>query len=384
MKIVLAPDSFKGSMTAAEAAGAMERGVKTVLPAVETVKIPMADGGEGTVDALVASTNGRYVTTTARDPLGKSIQGKYGILGDGRTAVIEMAAVSGLPLVPPALRNPLHTTTFGTGELIRDALESGCRQFIIGIGGSATNDMGTGMAQALGIRFFRADGSEITEFMRGGLLSAVAKIDLSGLHPGIRESHLTVACDVDNPLLGPRGCAHIYSPQKGATLEIVEQLENAMAQFIDIAEKATARKVRQVPGAGAAGGLGAGLMAFTGAELRPGIELVLKASHFEERIRDANLILSGEGKLDRQTSFGKTIAGIAAAAREYDIPVIAFAGKIEQDPALTAMGLNSCFTICSGPVSLEQAMAEGPALLQNSVEMVMRIYQLGAYGRRAT
>ncbi|MBD3288306.1 glycerate kinase, partial [candidate division KSB1 bacterium] len=274
MKIIIAPDSFKASMTASEAAVAIQRGVRKVLPDVDIAKIPMADGGEGTVSALVASTKGRFVETTAFDPLGNEITGKYGILGDEKTAVIEMAAVSGLPLVPLEKQNPLNTTTFGTGELIRDALEAGCREFIIGIGGSATNDAGTGMAQALGVKFFRKDGSEITELMRGGLLREVAHIDVSGMHSAIADSHVTVACDVDNPLLGERGCAHVYAPQKGATPEIVKRLDNDMAHFIDIAEDATGSSVRDVPGAGAAGGLGAGLMAFLNAELKPGIELV--------------------------------------------------------------------------------------------------------------
>ncbi len=376
MKIILAPDSFKGSMTAAEAAEAMEIGVKAAIPDAETVKIPMADGGEGTVDALVASTGGRYVHKTATAPLGNRIEGRYGILGDDRTAVIEMAAVSGLPLVTTEQRNPLFTTTCGTGELIRDALDSGCRSFVIGIGGSATNDMGTGMAQALGIRFYRSDGSEITENMRGGLLAEVSRTDLSELHPAIRESHFTVACDVDNPLLGPRGCAAIYGPQKGATPEIVDQLDHDMAQFIEIAEKVTRRAVRDIPGAGAAGGLGAGLMAFLGAELKPGIDLVLRASHFADRIKGAELILTGEGKLDRQTTFGKTIHGITAVAKVQHVPVIAFAGKVEEDIALHHMGLKAYFSICNGPIGLEEAMERGPVLLQHIVEKVMRVYTL--------
>jgi len=373
MRIIIAPDSFKGSMTAAEAAAAIERGVLATLPNADTVKIPMADGGEGTVSALVASTNGRIAEKVAIDPLGKQIKGHYGILRDDKTAVIEMAAVSGLPLVPENQRNPLRTTTYGTGELIKDALDAGCREFIIGIGGSATNDCGTGMAQALGVKFLRADGSEITEHMCGGLLTQVAVVDMSKLHPAIKESHITVACDVDNPLFGAKGCAHVYAPQKGATPEIVEQLENAMKQFIEVAEKATGLSVRDYPGAGAAGGLGAGLMAFLGAELKPGIELVLKASDFANRITKADLILTGEGKLDHQTAFGKTIAGICAVAKQQGIPVIAFAGTVESTPNLYEMGLISFFSICNGPVTLDQAMSEGSTLLQNIVERVMSV-----------
>ena len=373
MKIIIAPDSFKGCMTAAEAATAIEHGVHAVFPECETEKIPMADGGEGTVDALVASTGGRIVEKTASDPLSKPVPGKYGILGDESTAVIEMAAVSGLPLVPEQKRNPLHSTTFGTGELIKDALEAGCRKFIIGIGGSATNDCGTGMAQALGVKFLRSDGTEIREHMRGGLLTEVAQIDLSKIHPAIKQSHITVACDVDNPLLGPHGCAHVYSPQKGATPEIVEQLEAAMQQFIEVVEKTVQRQVRNFPGAGAAGGLGAGLMAFLGAELKPGIELVLNASRFNDRIAGADLILTAEGKLDRQTAFGKTIAGVVAAAKPKHIPVIAFAGSVEDDAALVNMGLKGFFSICSGPMTLDYAMKHGEKLLQDTVVRVLRI-----------
>ena len=374
MKIVVAPDSFKGSMTAADASDAIEKGIRTVLPESIIEKIPMADGGEGTVDALVASTNGTLVETSAADPLGNPVKGRYGILGDGVTAVIEMASVSGLPLVPDGLRDPRNTTTYGTGELIKEALDAGCREFIIGIGGSATNDCGTGMAQALGIAFYDKDGKEIKGYMRGGLLNAVTKIDASGLHPAVAGSRFTVACDVDNPLLGPNGCAHIYAPQKGATPDIVEYLEEAMSQFIEVAESATGRRVKNVPGAGAAGGLGAGLMAFLGAELKPGVDIVLDASRFAERIKGAELIITGEGKLDRQTAFGKTIAGVTSEAKKQNIPVLAFAGKVEDDNALYEMGLKSFFTICDGPMPLDEAMDQGKELLRRAVIRAIRLY----------
>ncbi|MEE4312792.1 MAG: glycerate kinase [candidate division KSB1 bacterium] len=374
MKIVVSPDSFKGSMSAAEASDAIEKGILDVLSEVLIEKIPMADGGEGTVDALVASTNGRLIETNATDPLGHPVKGRYGILGDGTTAVIEMASVSGLPLVPEELRDPRNTTTYGTGELIREALDAGCREFVIGIGGSATNDCGTGMAQALGVAFYDADGKEITEFMRGGLLNAVAKIEMGGLHAAVAGSRFTVACDVDNPLLGLNGCAHIYAPQKGATPEIVEYLEKAMSRFIDVAESAAGRSVRNEPGAGAAGGLGAGLMAFLGAALKPGVEIVLDASRFAERIKGAMLIITGEGKLDRQTVFGKTIAGVTSEAKKQHIPVIAFAGKVEDDDALYEMGLKSFFTICDGPMPLAEAMEQGNALLRRAVVRAMRFF----------
>jgi glycerate kinase len=374
MKIIIAPDSFKGSLTAQEAASAMERGIRAVIPNAEIDKIPMADGGEGTLEALVASTKGQFKEVEAVDPLGRPMNGQYGILGDGRTAIIEMSAVSGLLLLKKEERNPLNTTTYGTGQLIQNALESGCRELIIGIGGSSTNDCGTGMAQALGVRFFRNDKTEILDKMCGRFLGDVTAIDVSGLHPAIQSSHITVACDVKNPLLGENGCARVYSRQKGATPEVVKQLEKNMTLFIDVAEKTTDRSVRNVPGSGAAGGLGAGLMLFLGAELLPGINLIMDACGFSERIRDADLILTGEGKIDNQTVFGKTIAGIALRAKARNIPVIAFAGAVENADNLYEFGVISFFSICPGPMSIEQTEADAMMLLQNTVERVMRVY----------
>lgn len=376
MKINIAPDSFKGSLTSQQAALAMEQGVRSVFPEAEIDKIPMADGGEGTLDALVTSTNGKFKEVDAVDPLGRPVKGRYGILGDDKTAVIEMSAVSGLLLLKNEERNPLFTTTYGTGLLIQNALELGCRELIIGIGGSATNDCGTGMAQALGIRFFRKDNSEIIEKMCGGLLGEVAAIDVSNLQAAVQHSHITVACDVKNPLLGENGCARIYSPQKGATPNILEQLEQNMTSFINIAEKAVYRPVRNFPGAGAAGGLGAGLMLFLDAELHPGIELVMNACDFAERIKNADLILTGEGKIDTQTAFGKTIAGIALCAKSQNIPVIAFAGAVKNAENLFEFGVTSLFSICHKPMSVDEAMANAKMLLQNAVKRVMQVYKL--------
>jgi glycerate kinase len=375
MKIVIAPGSFKGSLTAQEAASAIELGVRAAIPDAEIDIIPMADGGEGTLEALVSSTKGVYKEAQAVDPLGRTIKGNYGILGNGKTAVIEMAAVSGLLLLKREERNPLHTTTYGTGELIRHALESGCNELIIGIGGSSTNDCGAGMAQALGVRFFMKDKTEITDKMCGGLLGDVAFIDTSGLHPTIQQSRITVACDVNNPLLGERGCTLIYSKQKGATPEIADQLENKMKSFIEVAEKSTGRQVRDFPGAGAAGGLGAGLMLFLGAELQPGISIVMNACNFSERMKDADLILTGEGKIDNQTAFGKAIAGIALCAKSVKIPVIAFGGVVENADNLYEIGVTEIFPISQSPISIDQAMAEAPMLLQNTVEQVMQKYK---------
>ena len=372
-KIVIAPDSFKGSLTAPEVADAMAAGVRRVLPQAHIYSIPMADGGEGTVLALVAATRGRLVHAETVNPLGDPIVAGYGILGDDRTAVIEMAAASGLPLIPPQQRNPLKTTTYGTGLLIRHALDNGCRKIIVGIGGSATNDAGTGMAQALGVRFFDYRGDEIDDYMCGSKLADVKRIDMTGLHAAVPDCTITAACDVDNPLLGKNGCAHVYASQKGATPQMVAELEAAMNTFANVLETNIGTEIRDIPGTGAAGGLGAGLIAFLNATLQPGIDLVLEACRFKEQIQDASLILTGEGKLDTQTPFGKTIAGITKTASACKVPVVAIAGSIEHRDDLFDMGLLSYFSICPGPISLIDAMASGRQLISQATERVMRI-----------
>lgn len=375
MKIVIAPDSFKGSMTAQQASSAMELGVRAAIPDAEIDSIPMADGGEGTLEALVSSTNGIFKEVQAVDPLGRSIDGRYGILGDGKVVVIEMANVSGLLLLKKEELNPLSTTTYGTGQLIRHALESGYQEFIVCIGGSSTNDCGAGMAQALGVKFLLNDKTEITDKMRGGLLGDVEFIDRSGLHPAIQQSRITVACDVNNPLLGEYGCARIFSKQKGATPEITDQLERNMESFINVAEDVTGMQVRNIPGVGAAGGLGAGLMLFLKATLQSGINLVIEACNFSNRIKNADLILTGEGKIDSQTVYGKTIAGIARRAKSMNIPVIAFCGIVENANNLYKLGVTEIFPIKKFSSSIQQAMAEAPTLLKNSVESVMKKYR---------
>jgi len=378
MKIVLAPDSFKGSMTALEVCQALREGAARVVPNAEFVLVPMADGGEGTTEALVAATNGQMRSIQATGPLPSDrpkVPGKFGLIEGGRTAVMEMACVSGLPLVPPAKRNPLCTTTYGTGELLRAAFDGGAKHIIIGIGGSATTDLGTGMAQALGVRFLGNDGREISEPMTGGLLAEVTRVDLSGLHPAAKECRIEVACDVDNPLLGPRGCAAVYGPQKGATPQIVAQLEAHLTHAIAIVEKAVGRPVRDVPGAGAAGGLGAGLMAFLGAELRPGIRIVLEASRLAEKVRGAALVLTGEGQIDSQTAYGKTVSGVARTAQGAGVPVVAIVGGIGSGVEnLYEIGVTSMFTLVPGPVSLEVAMAKGQGMLADTAERVLRLF----------
>lgn len=372
MKIIIAPDSFKGSLTSDQAANAIERGVRAVLHNVEIDKIPMADGGEGTLQALVTSTDGQFREVEATDPIGRPVKTRFGILGDDVTAVIEMAAVSGLLLLEKDKRNPLYTSTFGTGQLIAHAIDYGCRKIIIGIGGSATNDCGTGMAQALGVQFIRKNKFEIIEKMNGNFLKDVHSINLKNLESIGQSYEITAACDVKNPLLGEMGCARIYSPQKGASPKEVEILEENMKVFIDIAEKATHKSVRDIPGAGAAGGLGAGLLLFLGAELRPGIDIVMDACQFDQRIRGADLIITGEGKIDNQTAHGKTIAGIAVRAKTQKIPVVAFAGTVEQADNLYELGITNYYSISEFPISVEKSIANASILLQDSVERVMK------------
>ena len=377
MKIVLAPDSFKGSMTAMEVCEAFREGISRVLPNAEVICLPMADGGEGTAEALVAATGGdrRWVEATGPLPSDRQrVPGQIGLINQGRTAVLDMASVSGLPLVPDTKRNPLHTTSYGTGELISAALAMGARHLILGIGGSATNDLGAGMAQALGIRFLRADGSEIREPITGGLLAELASIDMSQLHPAVNSSRIEVACDVDNPLLGPRGCTALFAPQKGATPEIVGELEANLTKAIELIEKAVGREVRHQPGAGAAGGLGAGLLAFLGAELRPGIRIMLDASGFAEKVDGADLVLTGEGRIDHQTACGKTISGVARVSQSYGVPVVAIVGSIGTGADnLYPLGVTSMFTLVPGPVSLNEAMGQGKRMLADTTERVLRL-----------
>ena len=377
MKIVIAPDSFKGSLTAVEAAEAIAKGVLSVLPTAQIEKIPVADGGEGTMNSLVSSTQGHYKDVLVLDPLNREISAQYGILGDSKTAIIEMSVASGINLIKRSEFNPLHTTTYGTGQLIHQALDDGYRKLIICIGGSATNDCGTGMAQALGIKFFNKNNIEISDRMCGNLLNDVAYIDSSNIHPGIDESEILVASDVNNPLLGQLGCAHIYSPQKGATPEIVERLENNMKSFIGIAENTYGISVRDIPGAGAAGGLGAGLMLFANAQLKPGIEIVLDASEFKNRIKNVDLVITGEGKIDDQTMFGKTISGTARYATKQKIPVIAFAGIIENIDKLKIPGISAFYSINTKEIPNDQSMANAYTLLQNKVEDVVREMNIG-------
>jgi len=366
-RIILAPDSFKGSVTATEACEAIARGIRQVLPEVEIVSLPMADGGEGTVDALVAATGGTRRQAPVRGPLGEDILAVYGMLGETgtRTAIIEMAASSGLPLVPPDQRNPLNTTTYGLGELILDALAQGCKKILLGLGGSATNDGGCGMAQALGSRFYNPAGTEIDTYITGRLIGAISRVDCAELREVIRGVEFVAACDVTNPLLGENGASYTYGPQKGATPEIVRELDANLAHVYDLIEAETGEQVRNISGAGAAGGLGAAVLSFLNAKLERGIELVMRESGFAEKITGADLIITGEGRIDKTSAQGKTLSGIAAAASLRNIPVIALAGSVEEGTALAQeIGLDAIIPICHKSLPLEQAMAQGKALLE--------------------
>ncbi len=375
MKIILAPDSFKDSLNAADVCRAMETGIKKCKKDAHVIHLPMADGGEGTVHALVSSTGGRLMASTVTGPLGGRVQAEWGILGDGRTAVIEMAAASGLPLVPENKRNPLLTTTFGTGKLMCEALEHGCRKMIIGIGGSATTDFGTGMAQALGIHFY-CGKEKISGFMDGQRMGTVTKVDGSGLDPRIRETEIWVACDVENPLLGKNGAVYTYSPQKGAGPEMCRILEDNMRHIADVTSR-TFEDVRHQPGAGAAGGLGAGLMAFVNATLKPGVKIILETTGFVQRIKEADLVLTGEGKFDSQTAFGKTISGVASAAGQQHIPVIVFAGTVDvAPPVLKEMGITAAFSICNRPMGLDESIFSAKQLISGIVEQVLSVFLL--------
>ena len=382
MKIVIAPDSFKGSVSSAEACDSIAEGIRRVLPKAQIVSIPMADGGEGTVEALVTSTQGQLRTVTVTGPLGEPVNAVYGILGASESkgksktiiAVIEMAAAAGLTLVPKNKQNPLYTTTHGVGQLIRDALDQGCRDFIIGIGGSATNDGGAGMAQGLGVRFLDRNQNEITAPMTGARMGRVDSIDSTQLDPRIAESNFVVACDVQNPLLGPTGATRTYGPQKGADAEALEILENNMTHIITKIEKLVSKTIRDIPGAGAAGGIGASLIAFNDAELQSGIDIVLRYNCFAERAANADLIITGEGRIDGQTVYGKTVAGVASAAQQLAIPVIALAGSIGPDAhKVLDIGVSAYLPITPGPITLAKAIPNAKEYLADMAEQVTRI-----------
>jgi len=376
MRIIIAPQSLKGSLTAAEAGQAIARGVRVVYPEAEIDIVPVADGGEGTVQALVDATGGELVQQTVTGPLGKPVAAFFGLLGDGRTAAIEMAACAGLPLVPLNQRDPRFTTTFGVGELIVAALNRGCHHFIIGIGGSATNDGGAGMVQALGASLLTAKGTKIAQ--GGAALATLSSISLENIDPRLQQCKIEVASDVTNPLCGPLGASAVYGPQKGATPQMVIQLDAALAHYAQIIERDLGHSVKDVPGAGAAGGMGAGLIAFLHATLRPGAQIVLEAVRLEERVRTADLVITAEGQLDGQTAYGKSVGAVAGLAKRYGLPVLALAGGLGNDyQRVYTLGIDAVVVLPSRPMTLVYAMEHAAALTSDAIERALRILRIG-------
>jgi glycerate kinase len=373
MKIVIAPDSFKENLTSLQVAEAIERGIKRVLPKARCVKVPMADGGEGTVQSLVDATGGKILRKKVTGPMGMPVSARYGLLGDGKTAVIEMAEASGLPLVPKQERDPMRATTYGTGELIKDALSKGASKLIIGIGGSATVDGGCGMAQALGIRFLDANGETIGDRGSGGMLEAIAAIDMSAADERLRRAEVIIASDVDNPLIGPRGAARVFGPQKGATPEMVQRLDAGLKSLGAVIKKDLKKDVVKLPGAGAAGGLGAGLVAFAGAKLRSGVDIVVDATQLHKHVKGATLVITGEGRVDFQTAFGKTPSGVAKVAKKHKVAVVAVGGGLADDAhGVFAHGIDALETATARDMDLAYAIAHSREYLANAGERIAR------------
>ena len=380
MKIVIAPDSYKESLSATEVAQAIEKGFREIFPDAEYVSVPVADGGEGTVEAMIAATNGALQYAAVTGPLGETVNACWGISGDGTTAFIEMAAASGLALVPPAQRNPLTTTSRGTGELILAALDKGARNIIIGIGGSATNDGGAGMVQALGARLVDANGTDIG--YGGGSLVALNHIDTSGLDPRLKHCAIRVACDVTNPLVGETGASRIFGPQKGATEAMIVELDTNLGHFADVIKASLRIDVKNMPGAGAAGGMGAALTAFLGAELRSGIEIVTQALHLEEHIHDCTLVVTGEGRLDSQSIHGKVPVGVASVAKKYHKPVIGIAGSLTRDVAVVHQyGIDAVFSVLNSIGTLEEAFRNASDNIYRASRNVAATLRVGMHTR---
>lgn len=376
MKIVIASDSYKGSLDSLQVNEAMRKGILRVFEDAEIICIPIADGGEGTVDAVMTCCGGSYCYEMVTGPDGREVIARYGILPD-KSAVIEMAAASGLPLVQDVTPDTvMNSTTYGTGQLIASALDKGCRKIYIGIGGSATNDGGIGMLQALGVSFLDADNREVG--FGGKYLDKIARIDISNLDPRIRETELVVMSDVTNPLCGENGAAVVYGPQKGATEEEIAILDKGLAQFAELICHMNLPDIRNLPGAGAAGGLGGGLVSFLGAEIRPGIKAILEIADFEKSVQWADLILSGEGRIDGQSANGKVVSGIAEIAGKYNVPVIAICGSVEKDAReIFEKGISGMEAAVCRPVTLEKAMDEAEQNVIDAAERVMRMVKAG-------
>ena len=376
MKIAVVPNAFKGSLTASEAAECIGRGLKKALGSVSVLKIPMADGGDGTVQAIVEATRGRLIRCRVHNPLGRRINSAFGITGDGHTAVIEMAMASGLTLLKPGEYNPMLTSTRGTGELISAALDQGVKEILVGIGGSATNDGGMGMARALGIRFYDSHNRELDE--GGGALTRLARIDVSGRDPRLEQAIVSVACDVSNPLCGQRGASAVYGPQKGATPAMVKHLDEGLKRLATVIRKDLGMNVARLPGAGAAGGLGAGLVAFLDAQMRLGAELVTFTIGLGHRITGCDLVITGEGRLDGQTAFGKAPAGVAAVAGKLGIPVIAICGSLGPGAEkVRAFGIEAFFSALEESIPDKDLRRRAPGMLERCATQVGLLIALG-------
>lgn len=373
-KIVIITDSFKGCLSSYQVAESVAEGIHQVQPTCETLCLPISDGGEGLLEVMVESTKGTYIRTIVHDPLMRPLPAHYGILGDGETAVIEMAQASGLPLLSPEERNPMKTTSYGTGELILDALQKGYKKLLIGIGGSATNDAGMGMMQALGATFFNAKG-EVLPIGCGGIVNEIHRIDLHSFYSLINEAHFTVACDVDNPFYGPQGASQIFAPQKGANAAEVAVLDQNLSIYAEEIKRTTQKDIGQLPGAGAAGGIGGALEAFFKADLTPGIDLVLNNIGFEKALNGANLVITGEGKADKQTLRGKVPYGVLQRAQAHQIPVVLLAGSVNDVESLNQAGFASVLSITQEPLTLKEAMQPETAA-KNLRETAMQVVRL--------
>lgn len=375
MKVVLAIDSFKGCASSQELSAWIEEGIKEVYEEAVVHACYIADGGEGMLSALMQNVKGKIVTCNVHDPLMNPISAQYGILEDGTTAVIEMAQAGGLPLVPKEKRNPLLTTTFGVGEQVKDAIEKGCRKFIVGIGGSATNDAALGMLQALGYRFLDASGKELG--LGGAILESVHHVDESHVLLELKQCEFTVACDVDNVMYGPRGSAHIYAGQKGADAAMIERLDAGMKHFTEVLKKTVGKDVAMHAGSGAAGGMGGGMQAFLNATLRSGIEIILDQIGFDDHLNNATLVLTGEGRIDRQSLMGKVLSGVSKRCKKAGIPLIALGGGIA-DELEEHEGVDAIFSVMRYPMSLEEAMEKNRAekLVKQSVKEIFRLIKL--------
>ena len=376
MKIVIAPQAFKGSLSALNVANAVTEGVQRIFPRAQIVICPVADGGDGTLETLVESSGGKIMETNVTDPKGKSIVAQWGAMGDGNTAVIEMARTSGLALLTLEERDPLNATTYGLGEIIISALNEGFRKFIVGIGGSATNDAGAGMAQALGIKLVDQEGRNLV--YGGAALQNLSTIDTSNIDRRVLESDFQVACDVNNPLTGPEGASAVYGPQKGATKENIRQLDSALSVLAEVTKRELGKDISNLEGAGAAGGLGAGMVAFVEGHLRAGVDIVLDTVNFAEKLKAADLVITGEGSMDFQTVYNKAPIGVARMAREKGIPTIGISGMLGENYQIVHdHGIDAALSIANGPISLEKASQNAPTLISETVEESLRLISVG-------